>query len=147
MALNGPILLVEDDPDDQLLLRDIFDEMAIPNPLRFFQNGGEALAYLQTTAEQPFLILCDVNMPVMNGLEFRRRVCENEALRRKSIPFVFLTTHASESSVREAYDLTVQGFYEKTNSFEKLRDQLRLVVTYWKQCLHPNRYPGGHEKS
>lgn len=143
MSLTGPILIVEDDPDDQLLIRDILEELAISNPLHFFQNGSEALAYLQTTTEQPFLILSDVNMPVMNGLEFRKQVFENEFLRRKSIPFVFLTTHADERSIRLAYDLTVQGFYEKTNSFEQLRDQLRLVVTYWKQCLHPNRYGTG----
>ena len=72
MSLVGPILIVEDDPDDQLLIRDILEEMALPNSLRYFPNGSEAIAYLQTTQEQPFLILCDINMPVMNGLEMIR---------------------------------------------------------------------------
>jgi len=140
MSLSGPILIVEDDPDDQLLLKEIFTELNLANPLHFFSHGQEALTYLKVTTEQPFLILCDVNMPVMNGVELRQAVFENETLRRKSVPFIFLTTSADKKSVNLAYDLSVQGFYVKGNTYEKLFEQIRLIVTYWEHCLHPNRH-------
>lgn len=140
MALSGPVLIIEDDHDDQELIKSAFDEMGIDNPINIFNNGKEALDYLLETTEQPFLILCDVNMPVMNGLELREYIENHEPLKKKSIPFVFLTTAASKNIVNKAYDLTVQGFYQKEDTYTKLSEQLRLIVHYWKSCLHPNRY-------
>lgn len=138
MALQGPIISIEDDEDDQQLIEMAVNQLAIPNQLRFFQNGQEALDYLRTTQEQPFLILCDVNMPVMNGLELRKVINEEEYLRRKSIPFVFLTTAANQHTVQFAYDETVQGFYKKASRFEGLKEQVQLIVNYWRSCIHPN---------
>lgn len=139
MALQGPIISVEDDEDDQHLIELAVQTLQITNSVRFFPNGQEALDYLETTTEKPLLILCDINMPVMNGLELRKRINENEWLRRKSIPFIFLTTAASPEIVQIAYDEAVQGFYKKATSFDGFSEQIRLIVDYWKSCLHPNR--------
>ena len=114
-------------------------ELAIPNELCFFSNGQAALHYLELTEERPFLILCDVNMPIMNGLELRQRLNESEYLRKKSVPFVFLTTSASPETVQLAYDETVQGFCLKPVNYTDLQEQIRLIVAYWKSCLHPNK--------
>ena len=139
MAINGPIISIEDDEDDQLLIEIAVKTLKISNELHFFPNGQEALDYLETTAEKPLLILCDVNMPLMNGLELRKRINENEYLRRKSIPFIFLTTRPSQEDVQIAYDQTVQGFYEKPVQYKELQKQISLIVEYWQNCLHPNR--------
>lgn len=96
------------------------------------------LQFLRTTHEKPFLILCDINMPVMNGLELRRKIDEDDFLRRKSIPFVFFTTYAVPQEVSQAYELTVQGFFEKGNNLKQLTDTLRLILEYWTVCRHPN---------
>lgn len=140
MSKKGPILLIEDDEDDQFLISQAVQQLAIVNPVAVFHDGQEALYYLETTQEQPFLILCDINMPRLNGLELRARINQSEYLRKKAIPFVFLTTTASAETVREAYDESVQGFYQKAVSQAGLQAQLRLIVEYWQTCLHPNRF-------
>jgi len=138
MSAQGPIISVEDDEDDQHLIQTVIETLQLSNELRFFHHGQEALEYLSTTTEKPLLILCDINMPVMNGLELRQRINENEFLRQKSIPFIFLTTAASEEVIQIAYEQTVQGFFQKESSFEAFREQVRLIIAYWKYCLHPN---------
>lgn len=138
MSKKGPILLIEDDEDDQLLISQAIQSLNIPNSIQVFHNGQEALDYLQTTQQQPFLILCDINMPKLNGLELRALINQNEQLRRKAIPFVFLTTTANAEAVQEAYDESVQGFYQKATTQTGLQRQLGLIVEYWQTCLHPN---------
>ncbi|MVM34690.1 response regulator [Spirosoma sp. HMF4905] len=138
MSLIGPIISVEDDIDDQYLIREVIQSLAIPNQLVFFSNGQDALNYLEITSEQPFLILCDINMPIMNGIELRQRINGSDYLRRKAIPFVFLTTAANKALVNMAYDATVQGFYQKSANYTGFYQQIKLIIDYWQTCLHPN---------
>lgn len=140
MSIKGPIISIEDDADDQFLIKSVIDELDIANELLFFSNGVEALLYLETTRDQPFLIICDINMPVMNGLELRERIDKNEYLRRKSIPFVFLSTADNPLVIETAYSSTIQGFFKKENSFEDLKERIRVIYNYWSYCLHPNHY-------
>src|SRR3984893_12140457 len=110
MATEGPIIVVEDDQDDKDILEEILKELDIPNPLIWFTNGPEAFQFLLTTQEQPFLIFSDVNLPGQNGIEFKKEMDENKQLRKKSIPFVFLSTSADQRYINEAYTkMTVQG--------------------------------------
>jgi CheY-like chemotaxis protein len=139
MALKGPIIAVEDDTDDQFLLQTAISELKISNNLIFFNNGQEALIYLETTQEQPFLILCDINMPVMNGLELRERIDKNEFLKKKAIPFVFLSTSDNPQVVEAAYNSTIQGFFKKLSNFVAYKDQILVIFNYWQNCLHPNK--------
>ena len=140
MSIRGPIISIEDDADDQFLIKSVVEELDIPNELLFFSNGVEALLYLETTRDQPFLIICDINMPVMNGLELRERIDKNEYLRKKSIPFVFLSTADNPLIIETAYESTIQGFFKKENSFEELKARIRVMYDYWASCLHPNHY-------
>jgi CheY-like chemotaxis protein len=142
MSLNGPILCVEDDEDDQYLLGQAFKELDLPNAVHFFAHGQDALDYLSITQEQPFLILCDINMPFLNGLELRQKINEDEYMRKKAIPFVFLTTTASSYTIDKAYQESVQGLYQKATSYRGLYQQLKLIVEYWQNCLHPNSLVG-----
>lgn len=140
MSIRGPIISIEDDADDQFLIKSVVEELDIPNELLFFNNGVEALLYLETTREQPFLIVCDINMPVMNGLELRERIERNEYLRQKSIPFVFLSTADNPLVIQTAYQTTIQGFFKKENSFDEFKARLKVMYDYWSYCLHPNQY-------
>lgn len=139
MSKKGPILLIEDDEDDQLLISQIIEDLGIDNPIKVLHNGQEALDYLGESHEQPFLILCDVNMPLLDGLALRSLINQNEYLRKKSIPFVFLTTTASSYAVGQAYNESVQGFYQKATTNAGLQQQIKLIIEYWESCLHPNR--------
>ena len=138
MTRKGPIILIEDDKDDQELMKDILHQVHINNELICFTNGKEALRYLKTTSDQPFLILSDVNMPLLNGLELRALINEDEELKNKSIPFVFLTTTASSSAVKQAYNMSVQGFFEKGANMKEIGKMIRLIYDYWQLCRHPN---------
>lgn len=138
--IDGPILLIDDDEDECELIGDALTHLNVPNKLLCFANGAEALGYLRTTTDQPFLIFSDINMPQMGGLELRRIINEDAALRRKSIPFIFLTTSATQHSVAQAYEMSVQGFFEKGYSMEEICGQLAQICNYWKRCLHPNKW-------
>ncbi|OZI09611.1 response regulator [Siphonobacter sp. BAB-5385] len=142
MLTKGPIVSIEDDQDDQFLIKSVFTELGVENELLFFNNGKLALDYLCTTQRQPFLILCDVNMPIMNGLELHQAIAESDFLRKKAIPFVFLTTAANATLVNQAYFQSVQGFYQKANTYEDLKQQMKSIYEYWQGCLHPNSYLG-----
>ncbi len=137
---NGPILLVDDDADDRELIAEILQQ-TVSNEIISFSNGKDAFGFLckLTSADiQPFLILCDINMPVMTGLDLRQQIHDNEALRKKSIPFVFLTTSASTTSVNKAYELSVQGFFVKDFDIRKMKNMLQQICGYWLDCCHPN---------
>ncbi|MCF0075277.1 response regulator [Dyadobacter sp. CY261] len=138
MSLKGPIIVIDDDPDDREMIEAMLQELALVNQVRFFGNGQRALDYLLTTLESPLLILCDINVPIMNGLELRDQIDADPYLKNKSIPFIFLTTSDSPTLVRQAYNGTIQGYFQKCNSFQEGKDHLQLIIGYWKLCLHPN---------
>lgn len=135
---SEPIIIVDDDLDDHTIFREIAERLNLTNQLLFFRNGTDVLPYLRTTQDKPFIIICDVNMPVMNGLDLRRAINNEEFLRKKSIPFVFFTTAASSGQVQEAYDLTVQGFFIKESSYLETEKTFKLILDYWNKCKHPN---------
>ena len=135
-----PIIQIEDDADDQLLVLKALQASSITNPVRFFNNGQQVLDYLSSTLEQPLIILCDVRMPVMDGFELRDRIDADEYLRNKSIPFIFFSTWANKELVDRAYEGTIQGYHQKQASFEELKEELALIIAYWKRCLHPNQF-------
>ena len=137
----GPILLIDDDIEDQLLIKEALESLKVERELVIKNNGQEGLEYLRSTPGQPFLILCDINMPRLNGLQLRDIVHEDPELRKKSIPFVFLSTAANREEVNKAFDLTVQGFFKKHSDFKSFVDDLRCIMSYWEKCLHPNSIP------
>jgi CheY-like chemotaxis protein len=140
LLIPDPIVIVEDDMDDQYFIRSICEKLGVTAELIFFNDGLRALNYLESTESKTFLILCDINMPVMNGIELRRKIQENKFLRQKSIPFVFLSTAARQREVEEAYDLTVQGFFVKASQLTEMEKSLELILNYWLKCKHPNSF-------
>ena len=135
---TGPILIIEDDVDDQEFIIDALQTLGVNNQIELFDNGLKALDYLNTTEQQPFLILSDVNLPVMNGLQVKFEIQNNEYLKKKSIPFIFLSTSADMKAVSEAFDLNVQGFFVKENTYDGITQQLKQIIEYWRNCRHPN---------
>lgn len=138
LFISDPIVIVEDDADDQYFIRTICEKLGVTSDLIFFEDGLQALNYLQTTERKTFLILCDINMPIMNGLELRRKIQEDEYLLKKSIPFIFLSTAARPKEVEEAYNLTVQGFFVKASQLSEMEKSIELILNYWLECKHPN---------
>jgi len=138
MNKRGPIIIIEDDTDDQDILVEIFTELNYNNKLIFFKDSIQALEFLTNTEVEPFLVLSDINMPKLNGMELRAKVHNNEDLRLKSIPYLFFSTSAEQKHVIEAYSRSIQGFFVKPASYEKLKNTIIKIVEYWQECVSPN---------
>ena len=138
MNKRGPIVIIEDDIDDQDILTDIFRELNYDNKLIFFSDSIQALAYLTETDIEPFLVLSDINMPKLNGMELREKIHNNEDLRLKSIPYLFFSTSAEQKHVIDAYSRSIQRFFVKPNSIDKLKNVIVKIVEYWQECESPN---------
>jgi CheY-like chemotaxis protein len=134
----GPIIIIEDDMDDQYILTEIFKELNYKNELIFFEDGVQALEYLTNTDVEPFLVLSDINMPKLNGMELREKIHNNEDLRLKSIPYLFFSTSAEQKHVIDAYSRSIQGFFVKPVSYDKLKNTIVKIVEYWQECESPN---------
>jgi len=140
MHKEGPIIVIEDDVDDQEILAEIFLKLGHSNQVHYFADGNKALEFINQTDVHPFLILSDINMPRINGFEVRNMVFTNEELHTKCIPYLFFTTSATKKSVIDAYALSVQGFFVKANSIQGLESTIRKIIDYWKECVAPNEF-------
>jgi CheY-like chemotaxis protein len=138
MNKKGPIVVIEDDADDQEFLVRVFKDLDYKNEIIFFEDGEKAFDFLVETAIEPFLILSDINMPKLNGIELREKVHNNEDLKLKCIPYLFFSTSAEQLHVIEAYSKSVQGFFVKPSKFDELKRVIKIIVDYWQECESPN---------
>ena len=127
------ILLVEDDDVDAEMVLRACRRRAIDNPFTIARNGVEALDYLrgssgQPRLPQPYLILLDINMPRMNGLEFLQEVRRDETLKR-SIIFVLTTSNNDEDKLA-AYNEQIAGYLLKSNAADDFRHVTGLLDSY-----------------
>lgn len=128
--IRQPILLVEDNPDDQLLTRRAFAANSIANPLVIANDGVEAVELLHGSgALQPTLIMLDLKLPRMNGHEVLRRIRSDERTRR--IPVVILTSSNEEADVTQCYDLFANSYIRKPVDFEEFHRVVGQVGLYW----------------
>ena len=128
---NDPIIIIDDDEDDRELFDMAFQTLNVPNKVIIFGDSTEAFEYLKHTDEKIFFILCDINMPKLNGLELRQKINETESLRSKAIPFLFLSTSGDDNVVNTAFGLNIQGFFKKPSNIEHLKIILSSIITYW----------------
>lgn len=137
----GPILIIEDDPDDQEILTEVFKKLNYVNEVLFFFDGEKALEYINKDDVLPFLILSDINMPRLSGMELKKKIHTDAQLQIKCIPYLFFTTSASKQSVIDAYSMSAQGFFIKDASVAELEKTMRIIIEYWQRCYSPNQYP------
>src|SRR6218665_415474 len=138
MNRRGPIVIIEDDLDDQEILLEVFNSLNYGNEIIFFSDGFRSLDYLTETAFEPFLILSDINLPKLDGMELRAKIHQNEDLRLKSIPYLFFSTSAEQKHVIDAYSKSIQGFFIKPTSYPEIKDSIKTIVDYWLKCVSPN---------
>ncbi len=140
MNSNGPVIIIEDDADDQEMLQEVFDKLAYENKVVFFPDGEQALEFLNRTDITPFLILSDINMPKLNGFELREKIRTDAELDVKCIPYLFFSTASNQKSVIDAYSLSVQGFFVKQTKISELEKTVSVIMEYWKRCVAPNNF-------
>jgi len=137
MHKNGPIIIIEDDIDDQDILKEVFRELRLPNITRFFDSCVNALDYLMNTLDKPLLILSDINLPLMTGMELKREINRSEVLKKKTIPFVFLSTASDSSIVNTAFEVQAQGFFVKPPTIDSLKEIIKTIIDYWRSSSLP----------
>lgn len=127
---NKPILLVEDDRVDTMTVMRALKEIHVTNPLVHLENGEEAVHYLQDSEqEKPCIILLDLNMPIMNGIEFLQVVKHDDQLRR--IPVVVLTTSEEQQDKVNSFNLGVAGYMAKPVDYRQFVEVMRSIDAYW----------------
>jgi CheY-like chemotaxis protein len=136
MNNNAPILLLEDDLVDVMAVRRALLELKIPNRLDVAGNGEEGLARLRDPLNQkPAIILLDLNMPRMNGIDFLKALKADEQLRR--IPVVVLTTSKEQRDLIDTFGLGISGYMVKPVAFREFIEVVRTIQGYWKLSEQP----------
>ncbi len=133
----GIILLVEDNPDDVDLTLRAFQRNNITNPVIVAKDGVEALAYLRgtgthagrDTTELPVVVMLDLNLPKMNGMEVLKNIRQDEPTRL--IPVVILTSSVEQKDVVEGYKLGANSYIQKPVDFEQFVEAVKLLGLYW----------------
>jgi len=137
MGKNMTILLVEDNPDDEELTRLAFAESHVANELVVARDGRQALDYLfavgqyegRDLKDQPQLVLLDLKLPRMDGIEVLRHIRANDAT--KILPVVILTSSKEESDMVESYTLGANSYIQKPVDFTRFIDAVRQLGLYW----------------
>jgi two-component system response regulator len=137
------ILLVEDNPNDEMLALHAFKRQKIVNDVQVVRDGAEALeyifctgAYAQRTSENPKLILLDLKLPLVDGFEVLRRIRSDP--RTHMVPVVMLTSSSEQRDIIETYELGVNSYIVKPVDFEQFNEVARHLGYYW---LLLNRQP------
>lgn len=138
MQMNSlcPVLLVEDDAVDIMTVKRCFKQLKIPNPLLIAGNGEEALLLLSKLETLlPCLVLLDINMPKMNGLELLHQLKQSAFL--KKTPVVMLTSSKEKSDVTECFELGVAGYLVKPVEYKEFVNIIQLLCAYWSKSELP----------
>ena len=137
---RGPIIIIEDDADDQEFLTEVFRKLNYPNKILFFFDGEQALDYIKTSDSPPFLILSDINMPKLDGFALRKRLKTDSKLSDRCIPYLFFSTASDQRSVIDAYSQSVQGFFVEQTTMVELEKTIGAIMEYWRRCAAPNDF-------
>lgn len=130
------ILLVDDSEDDVVMARKVFAKLDMPHTLAVAGSAAEALDYLNCSGRHagrkrtaPDLLLLDINMPGMDGLELLKKLKADKDL--KKIPVIMLTSSASQEDIRRSFESGAASFITKPSSFEGYRDLMSQFSKYW----------------
>jgi CheY-like chemotaxis protein len=129
--------MIEDDLDMHYLYKRVFHNLHLEDRLKLFDNATDALSFLQQASNETEVILSDINMPVVSGIDLKKKINEDSVLNSYHIPFVFLSTSATEIDVRKSTDLNVQGFFRKGETLDDLQHTIEMVHNYWATSILP----------
>ena len=131
MKKEGPIIVIEDDADDQEFFKEVLSSL-VPNEIVIIGDSTTVVDYLLKEDCHPFLIISDISMPKMNGFEVRDAMLQEPKIVEKKIPFLYFTSAWNEFTSEEAFKRPINGFFHKPNSLGKLAEVLNDLIDYWK---------------
>lgn len=139
MNKKGPIVLIDDDEDDLHLLIEIFTDMNLPNEIHLFRNTASVISFLQKPEVDPFMIISDINMPVLNGFQLRQTISLDPLINFKRIPYLFFSTSPSyDVIVNDPTSAMIQGVFKKPAKHAEWKETLSTIVKYWTLSMPEN---------
>ena len=141
MNKNGPIIIIEDDADDQFFLARIFKKLNYKNEIVFFFDGEQAEQYIRREEILPFLILSDIKMPKLDGFTLRSQLKNNDSVKLRTVPYIFFSTALTHKIVVDAYAVSAQGVFVKESSLQELEKTITVIMEYWSRCASPHNLP------
>lgn len=136
MQKQKPILLVEDDNVDAMTVKRGVRDLKVDHSVIHLVNGDEAMKYLTSPdMEKPFVVLLDLNMPKMNGIEFLKVMKTHSEL--KTIPVIVLTTSKEQRDILSSFELGASGYMVKPVDYSKFVEILSKIMIYWSSSELP----------
>jgi CheY-like chemotaxis protein len=130
MRSSKPILLVEDDNVDATTVRRALKDLNVPNGIIHQLDGEDALEYLRSSDnKRPCVILLDLNMPRMNGIDFLKIIKNDDEL--KQIPVIVMTASKDERDKMDSFEFSVAGYIIKSPDYKKFTESLKILNLYW----------------
>jgi CheY-like chemotaxis protein len=133
---DSPVFVVDDDPEELEIMKDIWPELGYKHPLELFSDPDALLQRLQEK-DNPFLIICDVNLHKTDAFALRQKLTDQVFLSYKTIPFVFWSTSASNDQIKKGYDTGGHGFFMKGSNYSEIKESLRVIMEYWEASKAP----------
>ena len=137
MYKSGPIIIVDDDKEDLELFNSILGSLNVKNKVLLFDEAPAFLKFMRESKENVFFILCDINMPQMDGFELRNELNIDVSLAAKSIPFLFFSTSGNSNHISKAYRSPIQGYFMKPSNVEEISAMFKCIIQYWNMSFHP----------
>ena len=129
MSAVRPILLVEDNPDDERLTRRALRQGNLANPVVVARNGEEALQRVFSPEPLPCVVLLDLKLPKVDGLEVLRQIRNSD--RTRLLPVVMLTSSSEDRDIIESYSLGANSYVRKPVNIDEFTEAVRQLGLYW----------------
>ena len=137
MNKKGSIVVIDDDVDDHEILQEIFTELNLPNEIKYFGVVQSALDYLSLHQTEPFIIISDLHLQEIDGLQLLEKIKNNEEISRKCIPLIFVTTGTTKENLTKVYRSSTQGIFYKPPQYDKWKSLLKDIYDYWQDAITP----------
>jgi CheY-like chemotaxis protein len=137
MRRRGQIILIDDSKDDLLFSLEAFKDIPETFGIQTFRDSTLALKFIQENRSKIFIIICDLNMPKMTGIELLASINAEHELKMHAIPFIFLSDSRNSVEIESAYALNAQGYFVKPNKISELTEIMTVIINYWSMTRIP----------
>ena len=137
MNKKGSIVVIDDDVDDHEILQEIFKELNLPNEIKYFGTVQSAIDYLSLYQTEPFIIISDLHLQEIDGLQLQEKLKDSEEISRKCIPLIFVTTGTTKENLTRVYRSSAQGLFYKPPQYDKWKSLLKDIYDYWQDAITP----------
>ncbi|MGZ3899219.1 MAG: response regulator [Bacteroidia bacterium] len=126
--MKNSIIIVEKDRSLKLLYQTILKDLKLKNQFVFFECANEALNHISKAIEKPFLIISNYDLPRMKGLDLKKKLVNNPALRQLVIPFILIGDKPSREIINRAHELGIDGFFDRNTNYDNLKFNFKTII-------------------